>query len=84
MNTEKLKTFQEIQAALAEILPQPPSRRTINIWLEASRFPMPSVANPGSGKGTGKRTHRWFRLSEVLEWLENPEAFYAKKNKKAS
>ena len=79
MNTEKLKTFEEIQAALAEILPERPSRRTINIWLELPNNPMPSLPKPGRGKGTGLRTHRWFRLSDVLAWLENPVAYYARK-----
>ena len=79
MNPEKLKTFEELQDALAEILPERPSRRTINIWLELPTNPMPFVPKPGRGKGTGLRTHRWFRFSDVLAWLEDPVDFWARK-----
>ena len=79
MTPEKLLTYEEMQDALAEVLPSRPSRRTVNIWLEALDRPMPSIPKPGSGKGTGRRTHRWFRLSDVLAWLEDPVAFYARK-----
>ena len=75
--TEKLLNKNELLAALAEVLPEPPCSKTINLWLALEKFPMPSIPKPGSGKGTGKRTHRWFRLSAVLAWLDNPAEFYA-------
>lgn len=79
MNTEKLLTLQQLQGELAKVLPdgpdgepQRPARRTLYTWMEAKENPMPFITKPGSGKGTGRRTGRWFRLSDVLRWLENP------------
>lgn len=84
MNTEKLLTLQQLQAELAKVLPngpdgetQRPARRTLYTWMEAKEYPMPFVPKPASGKGTGKRTGRWFRLSHVLRWLESPADYYA-------
>ena len=81
-----LKQFQdELQDELTKILPngpdgkpQRPARRTLYTWMEAKEHPMPFLVKPATGKGTGRRTGRWFQLSAVLAWLESPAAFYAK------
>ena len=75
--TEKLLNKKELLEHLAEVLPEPPCSKTINLWLALEKFPMPSIPKPGGGKGTGKRTHRWFRLSDVMAWLNSPADFYA-------
>ena len=84
MNQENLLTMDQIRTALADVLPlgpegekRPPSNRTINMWCEAKVSPMPFLTKPGTGKGTGKRTHKLFRLSDVLTWLEDPAGFWA-------
>lgn len=77
MNTEKLLTLEQLQGELAKILPQRPARRTLYTWMEAKEYPMPFIVKPATGKGTGKRTGRWFRLSHILRWLENPADYYA-------
>lgn len=77
MNDERLLTLEQLQDALQDILPlgpdgkaRRPSRATLYRWLERKPFPMPCVPRP-SGHG------RWFRLSAVLEWLEDPAAFWS-------
>lgn len=88
---ENFITLDQLRDALAPVLPRdkdgqvhPPCARTIYFWMASKPYPMPFIQKPGSGKGTGKRTGRWFRLSDVLEWLESPEAFYARRKHKAS
>jgi len=72
MNFEKLLTLVQLQDALGDVLPERPARRTLYTWMEARENPMPFITKPATGKGTGKRTGRWFRISEVLAWLEGP------------
>lgn len=76
-NTEKLLTLEQLQDELAKVLPERPARRTLYGWMETKTSPMPFIPRPGTGKGTGKRTGRWFRLSHVLRWLESPADYYA-------
>ncbi len=84
MNTEKLLTLIQLQDDLAEILPERPARRTLYTWMEAKENPMPFVAKPSSGKGTGKRTGRWFMRSHVREWLLDPVGYWARRTRKVS
>ena len=85
---EHLLDLGQLQDALAKVLPtdtagneQRPARRTLYGWMEAKKYPMPCIQRPCTGQGTGKRTGRWFRLSDVLAWLEDPVAYYANKAK---
>jgi hypothetical protein len=84
MITEKLLNLEQLQNELAKILPERPARRTLYTWMEAKVHPMPFIVKPATGKGTGRRTGRWFVLSRVLSWLEDPAGYYAAKGPKAS
>ena len=81
MNLEKHLTLIQLQDALAEILASRPARRTLYEWMELKTNPMPFIAKPGTGKGTGQRTRRSFRLSDVLAWYEDPAGYWAKVKK---
>ena len=84
MITEKLLTLEQLQDELAKFLPERPARRTLYTWMEAKEHPMPFIVKPATGKGTGKRTGRWFVFSRVLNWLEDPAGYYAAEHSKAS
>lgn len=50
-----------------------------------AKHPLPFIPKPATGAGTGQRTGRWFRLSDVLRWLEDPAAYWSSvKRPKAS
>ena len=81
MTTEKYLTLEQLQDELAKVLPERPARRTLYQWMEAKENPMPFIPKPATGKGTGKRTGRWFVLSRVLRWLEDPAGYWASTRK---
>jgi hypothetical protein len=61
---EKFLTLAQLQDELAKVLPERPCRRTIYTWMEGRANPMPYLPKPG---GIG----RWYRLQDVLAWLES-------------
>jgi len=80
MNTEKLLTTAQLQTELAKILPARPGSRTLYSWMACPQ-PMPFIRRPATGQGTGTRTGRMYRLSDVLEWLEDPAGYWDRKRK---
>jgi hypothetical protein len=85
---EKWLTLAQLRAELGKVLPGrrdgtqvPPTSRTLYKW-QTGPNPMPFIPKPSSGQGTGHRTGRWYVLSEVMTWLQDPVAYW--KRKKAS
>jgi len=78
---EKWLELDELCDALARTLPDRSCKQTIYRWIEQKPYGMPSIPKPGSGSGTGKRTRRWYILSEVKEWLRDPAAYWARRSK---
>ena len=85
---ERRLTLAQAQDLLSTVLPlnsdgtpHRPSVRLLYQWMERTKDPMPWIAKPGTGKGTGRRTGRWFLASQLMAWLDDPAGYWTARRK---